>query len=65
MHKVENFCQIVGKKFRVLRNYGVIVKLLYFREWNGVFLYAVVDDSGVGKTLLAQLLVPGPRKDAV
>lgn len=42
-----------------------VVKLLYFREWNGVFLYAPIVYFGVGKALLAQLLLPCPRKDAV
>ena len=65
MHKVENFCQIVGKKRGVLRDDMWVVKLFYFREWDGVFFYAPVVDSGVGESLLAQLLLPGPSKDAV
>ena len=42
VHNMESFCQIVGKKFRMLRNYGVVVKLLYFRERNGVFFYSLI-----------------------
>ena len=43
----------------------MVVKLFYFREWDRVFLYSTVVDSGVGESLLAQLLLPGPHKDAV
>ena len=65
MHEVENFCQFVGKKIQLLRNYGWVVELLCFSGLYRVFFYSAVADLRVGKPLLAQLLLPCIEKDAV
>ena len=65
MHEVENFCQFVGKKIELLRNYGWVVELLCFSGLYRVFFYSAVADLRVGKPLLAQLLLPCIEKDAV
>ena len=65
MHEVENFCQFVGKKIQLLRNYGWVVELLCFSWLYRVFFYSAVADLRVGKPLLAQLLLPCIEKDAV
>ena len=49
----------------MLRNDVWVVKLLCFKKWNGVLLYSPIVCYGVWETLLAQLLLPGPRKEAV
>ena len=65
MHEVENFCQFVGKKIQLLRNYGWVVELLCFSGLYRVFFYSAVADLRVGKPLLAQLLLPCIEKDTV
>ena len=49
----------------MLRNYGVVVKLFCFSEWDGVFFNAVIGDGGVWEPCRGKGLLPGPGKDAV
>lgn len=49
----------------MLRNYGMVVKLFCFSEWNGIFFNAVIGDEGVWKPCCRKGLLPVPGKDAV
>lgn len=49
----------------MLRNYGMVVKLFCFSEWDGVFFNAVIGDGGVWMPCRSKGLLPCPGKDAV
>lgn len=49
----------------MLRNYGMVVKLFCFSEWDGVFFNAVIGDGGVWEPCRSKGLLPCPGKEAV